>query len=202
MDAIACLDAQSQGNDLGDMGFGTVYLDGNTERLSQQAHGLKTLLVVRATTANVYFDLMIDKRRPELPKGTDDTLEGSGNVSEVGYTTANDQDLSIGVGLSTSDEVKDGFGVFVSLTLSRCTGVFSVVCEFVGETVGSDGIRVNNGSTTTCDHGPDTTFWVQHSKLQGSTGGTVKLLNVGFFFSQVTTEGGWPNLYAKQLRSW
>jgi len=195
MNAIACPDAQSQWNDLSDVGFGAIHLDGNTERLAQQAHGLETFLVVGATATDVNFNLVVDERCLELFESADDTLEGSGNVGEVGNTTANDQDLSLGVRLSASDEVKDGFGVFVCLTFSWCTRVFSIVGKLVSKAVGGDGIRVNNGSTTTSNHGPDTALRVQHSELQGSTGGTVEFLNVSFFLSQVTTEGGWPNLW-------
>ena len=144
VDAVTCLDSQSQGNDLSDMSFGTINLDRNTERLAQQTHSLETLLVVGTTTTDVDFDLVIDKRSLELRKGTDDTLESSGNVGEVGDTTANDQDLSIRVRFSSGNKVENGFGVFVGLALSRCTGVFSVVGKFMGETVGSNSIRVND----------------------------------------------------------
>ena len=137
---VVCLDSQSQRNDLSYMGFGAVDLDGNTERLAQQPHGLEAFLVVGAATTNVDFDLVIDERGLELLEGTDDTLEGSGDIGEVGNATTNDQDLSLGVGLSTCDEVEDSFGVFVGLTLGRRTGVFSVVCELVGKTVGGNRI--------------------------------------------------------------
>ena len=90
VDAIARLDPQSQGDDLGDMGFGAIYLDGNTKRLAQQAHSLETFLVIRATTTDVDFDLMVNEGCLELLKGTDDTLEGGGDVGEVCNTTTND----------------------------------------------------------------------------------------------------------------
>ena len=144
VDAVTCLDAQSQGNDLSDMSFGAINLDRNTERLAQQAHGLETFLVVGATTADVDFNLVVDERSLELCKSPDDTLEGGGNVGEVSNTTADDQDLSLGVWLSTRNKIENGFGVFVSLALSRRTRVFSIVCKLMSETVGSDGIRVND----------------------------------------------------------
>ena len=144
VDAVTCLDTQSEWNDLSDMSFGAVNLDRNTQRFAQQAHGLEALLVVWTTTTNVDFNLVVDERRLELRKGTNDTLESSSDVGEVGNTTANDQDLSFGVGLSTRNKVQNGFGVFVSLALGRRTRVFSIVCKLVGEAVGSNGIRIND----------------------------------------------------------
>ena len=199
VDAITCLDAQSQGNDLRNVSFGAIHLNGNTERLAQQTHGLEALLVVGTTTTDVDFDLMVGERCLEVREGTDDTLEGSGNVGEVGNATTNDQNLSLGIGFPPSHKVEDGLCVFVGLTLGWRTGVFSVVGKFVGETVSGNGIRVDDGSTTTSNHGPYATLWVQHSKLQGSTGGAIELLNVGFFLGQVATEGGWPNLRARSI---
>lgn len=140
VDAIACLDAESQGNDFGDMGFGAIYLDRDTKRLAQQAHGLETFLVVGATATDVDFDLMINEGCLELLKSTDDTLEGGGNIGKVCNTTTNDQDLSLGVGLPTSHKVKDSFGVLVGLTLGWSSGVLSIVGELMGETVGGNGI--------------------------------------------------------------
>ena len=138
--------------------------------------GMALRPAVGTTATDVNFDLMVDVRCFELLKGWDDALEGSGNVGEVGNTITDDQDLSLGVWLSTSNEVKGGFGVSVCFTLSWCTRLFSVVGKLVSKAVGGGDIRVNNGSN----------------------GGTVELLNVSFFLSQATTERGWPDLHVGQ----
>ena len=57
----------------------------------------------------------------------------------------------------------DCFGVFISLTFSGSTRVLSVVSELVRESVGSNGIGVNDGGTTTGNHGPDTALGVEDS---------------------------------------
>ncbi len=49
-----------------------------------------------------------------LSNGSDDALESVGHVGEVGDATADDQDLSVGMRMTTH-QVNDCLGVFVSL---------------------------------------------------------------------------------------
>jgi len=88
----------------------------------------------------------------------------------------------------------DGLRVLVGLAFGRSTRVFTVVGKFVGETVGSNSVRVDNGGTTTSNHGPDTALGVQDGELEGSTSRGIELLDVSFLLGQITTEGCRPDL--------
>ena len=95
-------------------------------------------------------------------------------------------------------KLTDGLGIFISLSLSGSTGVFSIVCKLVSKTVRSNSIRVYDGSTASSNHGPYTTFRVENSKFERCTGGRIKFLDVCFFFGQITTEWCWPDLRVEE----
>lgn len=99
------VDAKSQRNNLGDVGVGTKDTDGNAQALSEETHGFETLLVVGSSTSDEDLDLVGNQLVLELLESTDDALEGGGDIGEVGNTSSNDEDLSFGVGGTTSDEV-------------------------------------------------------------------------------------------------
>lgn len=187
------LDTERHRDDIGDVSFRSVNLDLDTERLAQQSHGFETFLVVGTTSSNEDSDLVSDQSLSVLFESLDDTLEGSSNVGEVGNTTTDDEDLALRVRSTSSDQVNDRLGVLVSLTLSGSTRVFTVVGEFMSESSCGDSVRVDDGGTTTCDHGPNSTFLVENSQFEGSTGGSIELLDVGLLFGQITTERSGPN---------
>lgn len=129
----------------------------------------------------------------ELLEGSDDTLESSGNIREVGGTTTNNEDLALGVGFTSSHQIDNGLGVLVGLTLGRGTRVFTVVGELVSEPSSGDSIGVDDGGTTTSDHGPNSTSGVEDGKLERSTSRGIELLDVGLFLGQISTERSGPN---------
>lgn len=49
--------------------------------------------------------------------------------------------------------------------------MFTIFGEFVCKFVSSDVVGVDDGGTTTGNHGPDAAFRVQDGELEGSTGG-------------------------------
>jgi hypothetical protein len=99
------VNAQCEGDNLGDVGIGAEDADGNAKALSEKAHRLETLLIVWTTTTDEDLDTVADKLVLVLLEGTDDTLEGSSDVGEVGNTTTDDEDLALGTRGSTSDEI-------------------------------------------------------------------------------------------------
>ena len=187
------LDAESHGHDGGDGRLGAVNLHEDTDRLSTEAHGLETLLVVGTGSSNPNLDAVADEAILVLLQGADDTLEGGSDVGEVGGTSTDDEDLAVLVGLTASHQIDDGLGVLVGLTLGRSTRVLAVVGELVGKAGSGDGVRVDDRRTTTSYHGPDTTGGVQHGELERSTGRCVELLDVCLLLGQVTTERCGPN---------
>ena len=80
------------------------------------------------------------------------------------------------------------------MALGRCSRVFSVISKFMREPMCGNSIRVDDRGTTTSDHGPYTTLSVEDGEFERSASGTVEFLDVGFFFGQITTEGGRPDL--------
>ena len=56
------------------------------------------------SSSNEDLDLVVDQRLLDLSKSLDDTLEGGSDVGEVGDTSTDDEDLSVGVNVSSSDE--------------------------------------------------------------------------------------------------
>ncbi|KAI6762873.1 hypothetical protein HG530_008853 [Fusarium avenaceum] len=126
----------------------------------------------------------------EVSQRSDDTLEGAGDVGEVGNATTDEENLTILVLGSTEEKVEDSSGVVVCLRLGRSTRVLTVVGELIGESSRGNGIGVNNGSTTTSNQSPDTALGVQDGKLQGSTSLSIEVSDVSLLLGQLTTEGG------------
>jgi hypothetical protein len=58
----------------------------------------------RTSSSNEDLDLVVDQRLLELLEGLDDTLESSSDVGEVGDTSSDDEDLALGVDVSSGDE--------------------------------------------------------------------------------------------------
>jgi hypothetical protein len=87
------------------VGVGAEDADGDAQALTKETHGLETFLVVGTTTADEDLDRVVDKLVLVCLECTDDALEGSGDVGEVGDTTNDDEDLAIGVRSATGDEV-------------------------------------------------------------------------------------------------
>ena len=87
------------------MGVGTEDADGNAQALTEETHGLETFLVVGTATADEDLDGVVDELVLVFLERTDDALEGSSDVGEVGDTTTNDEDLAIRVRSTTGDEV-------------------------------------------------------------------------------------------------
>jgi hypothetical protein len=151
---------------------------------------LETLLVVGTSTTNPDLDVVLDKEACDLAEGLDDTLEGRGNVGEVGNSPTDEQDLALGVLRSTEHEVEDSLGVVEGLRLSGCTRVLAVIGKLGGKTSRGNGISVHDGSTTTGDESPNATLRVEDGQLKGGTSLCVKLSNVSFLLGKLTTEGG------------
>ena len=158
------------------------------ELLADGLDVLETLLVVGASTADPDLDVVLNKERSDLTEGADDTLEGGGNVGEVGNTTTNEEDLALGVHGSTEHEVEDGSGVVEGLGLGGSTRVLAVVGKLTGVTSRGNGVGVDDRGTTTSDEGPDTTAAVEDGQLEGSTSLGVHLGDVGLLLGHLTTE--------------
>ncbi len=102
---LADINAEGEWHDLGDVCVGAEDTDGDTQALSEQAHGLETLLVVGTSTTHEDLDLVVDELALELFKSADDALEGGSNIGEVGNASSNDEDLALGVRSAASDQV-------------------------------------------------------------------------------------------------
>jgi hypothetical protein len=179
---------------------------------------LQTLLVVGAGTTDPDLDIVLDEERGDFPQGTDDTLEGRGDVGEVGNTTTDEEDLALGVLGSAEHEVEDSAGVVEGLGLGGGTRVFTVVGELARESSRGDSIGVDDGSTTTSDESPHTASSVEDGELERSTGLGIHLGDVGLLFAHLAAERsgkvhwgtdidsrlsltGWSNGDAKSLRA-
>ena len=86
------------------MAVGTEDADGDAQAVTE-THGLEIFLVVGTTTADEDLDGVVGELVLVFVERTDDALEGSSNVGEVGDTTTNDEDLAVGVRSTTGDEV-------------------------------------------------------------------------------------------------
>src|SRR5262245_38975964 len=96
---------QRQRHDTRDVHLRTVHMHVETKFLADGLDVLETLLVVGTRTTNPDLDVVLDERRRNFPQGADDTLEGRRNVGEVGNTTANEEDLALGMLGGTEHEV-------------------------------------------------------------------------------------------------
>lgn len=151
---------------------------------------LETLLVVGTGTADPDLDLVLVEDGGDLADGADDTLEGAGNVGEVGNTSTDEEDLALGVGRGTQHQVQHGAGVVESLGLGGGTGVLTVVGKLADETSGGNGVGVDDGSTTTGDEGPHTAAGVEDGQLERGTGLGIHVGDELLLLGQLTTEGG------------
>lgn len=165
-----------------------VHVHVEVEFLADVLDVLETLLVVGASTADPDLDVVLDEERCNFPQGADDTLEGGGDVGEVGNTTTDEEDLALGVLGSAEHEVENSAGVVEGLGLGGSTRVFTVVGEFASETGRGDGVGVHDGSTTTSDESPHTASGVENGELERSTSLCVHLSDVGLLLAHLATE--------------
>lgn len=179
---------EGKGDDTGDVHLGAEDVHVELELLADGLDVLETFLVVGAGTADPDLDVVLNKERGNLAKGADDTLEGGGNVGEVGNTTTDEEDLALGVHGGSEHQVKDGSGVVEGLGLGGSTRVLAVVGKLTGVTSRGNGIGVDDRSTTTSDEGPDTTVAVEDGQLERSTSLGVHLSNVSLLLGELTTE--------------
>lgn len=170
------------------MHLGAEDLGVQAELLCRGLHVLKTLLVVGAGTTDPDLDVVLVELLGVVAKRPNDTLECAGDVGEVGNTTTDEENLALVRHRCAEHEVEDGAGVVVGLRLGGSTRVLTVVGELVGEASRSDGVGVDDGSTTTSDESPDAAVAVQDSELEGGTGLGVKVGNVSLLLGQLTTE--------------
>ena len=98
-------ESQRKGNDLGDVGIGAVYFDGDAEGLAEEAHGFETLLVVGSSASHKDLDVVGNELSFEVLERTDDAFEGGGDVGEIGDTASDNEDLSLGIGLASGDQI-------------------------------------------------------------------------------------------------
>ena len=187
---VGLLALQGQRHDTADVHLGAVHVHVQTQLDTGGLDVLQTLLVVGAGTADPDLGLVLRKDGGNVADGADDTLEGAGNVGEVGNTTTNEEDLALGVVGGAQHQIKDGAGVVVGLSLGGSTGVLTVVGQLANETGGGNGVGVDDGGTTTRNQGPDTAVGVQDGQLEGSTGLGVHVGDELLLLAQLTAEGG------------
>lgn len=109
-------------------------------------------------------------------------------VGEVGNTTTDEQDLAVGVHGCAQHEVEDGAGVLEGLSLGGSTRVLTVVGKLAGEASRSNGIGVDDGSTTTSDKSPDAALAVEDGELERGTSLGVHLRDKGLLLAHLTAE--------------
>lgn len=156
--------------------------------LSGSLHILETLLVVGSGTTDPDLNVVLVQLGSVVTQSPDDTLEGAGNVGEVGNATANEEDFALVGHGSAEHQVQDCAGIVVSLRLGGSTRVFTIVGQLVSEASRGDGIGVDDRGTTTSNQGPDTAAGVQDSKLERGTRLGVHLSNISLLLGQLTTE--------------
>ena len=83
------------------------------------------------------------------------------------------------------------FGVFVGLILSWRSRVFTVISEFVSESMSGDSVGVDDRSSTTSDHSPDSSFGVENGQFERSTRRSVESSDVSFFLCEISSESAW-----------
>lgn len=170
------------------MHLGSVHVHVETQLLTDGLDVLQTLLVVGTGTTDPDLDLVLVQDGGNLTQSADDTLEGRGDVGEVGNTTTDEEDLAVGVGGGAQHQVEDRAGIVEGLGLGGSTGVLTVVGELADEASRGNGIGIHDGSTTTSDQSPDTAVGVQDGQLEGSTGLGIHVGDELLLLAQLTTE--------------
>lgn len=175
-------------DDTGNVHLGTEDVHVELELLADCLDVLETFLVVGTSTTDPDLDVVLDEERSDLADGADDTLEGGGDVGEVGNTTTDEEDLALGVHGSTEHEVEDSSGVVEGLGLGGGTRVLAVVGELTSVTSRGNGISVDDRSTTTSNESPDATAAVEDGQLERGTGLSIHLGDVSLLLGELTTE--------------
>lgn len=80
-------------------------MDFDAESLTEEAHGLESLLVVGSSATNKDANLVLLELVLVLLERLDDALEGRSDVGEVGDTSTDDEELALRVGGATGHEV-------------------------------------------------------------------------------------------------
>src|SRR5690606_64785 len=133
--------------------------------------------------------VVLDKLRGKVAEGADDTLEGAGDVGEVGNAAADEEDLALLVHGGAEHEIEDGAGVVVRLRLGGGTRVLAVARELRGEAAGRNGIGVDDRRATTGDQSPYAARGVEDSELQRGARLGVKVRDVRLLLGELTAEG-------------
>lgn len=180
---------EGQGHNARDVHLRAKDLGLQTQLLSSSLHVLKTLLVVGTGTTDPDLNVVLVQLSGIIPQSTDDTLEGAGNIGEVGNTTTNEENLALVGHGSAEHQVQDSTGIVVGLRLGGSTRVLTIVGELVSETSRGNSIGIDDGSTTTSNQSPDTAVGVQDGKLERGTSLGIHLSNVSLLLGQLTAEG-------------
>lgn len=159
-----------------------------TQRAADFAHFPQTFLIVGTGTSNENGNIVLDELLLEFSQSRNDTAEGSCHVGKVGNTSTGDEHLALWVLWAASHQAKNSLGILVGLLLGWSPTVFAVVGQFGGATQITNGIGINNTSTTTGHHRPYPAISVQDGELQRSTALCVQIGNVGLFRIGITSE--------------
>lgn len=116
------------------------------------------------------------------------TLECRRDIGEIGDTTADDQNLAIGMLGAGGHQVENGLCVFVGLLFARCARILAIVGQFGGAAQLADGVRIDHRRTATGHHRPDATGFVQDGQLKTGARFGVQIVNVLLFRMQIATE--------------
>ena len=77
------------------MGFGAENVHRDSERIAELLHDPKALLVVGPAATDVDFGIVLLQLDLVLLQGSDNALEGGGNIGKVGDSTPNNQLFAI-----------------------------------------------------------------------------------------------------------
>ncbi|KAG5456814.1 MAG: hypothetical protein BJ554DRAFT_3336, partial [Olpidium bornovanus] len=180
---------ESKGHDGRHVGLGAKDVDGNPHRLPELAHQRQAFLVVRSAATHVDLDVVRLEGALVLLQGAHDALESRGNVREVRDSSADQQDLAVGVrSRRPRHQVEDGLCVLVRLRLGGSPGILAVVRQLVSVAERGDRVTVHDAGAAAGNHGPDAPVLVQHGELEARSRLGVQAGDVRLLLRQVPTE--------------
>ena len=187
---IRLLTQQRKRHNATDVQLRSVDMHVQFQLLTDRLDVLQSLLVVGTRATDPDLDLVFVQDGSDLAEGADHALEGRRDVREVGNTTADEENLAVGVGGGAEHQVQDGACVVVGLGLGRGTRVLAVVGEFADEASRGNSVGIDDGGTTSGNEGPDPAIGIEDGEFERGASLSVHVGDELLLFAHFSAEGG------------
>ena len=181
-----------------DMCFRTINVCFQSSTIRTFAQQSQSFLIIGTGTSHPQLNTMCFQFLLSCPNRLYESLKGSRNIGKISNRTTNDPKF----GFATSGrawrwwfvsrhELNEGGGILVRGFGAGCTGIFTVIGQFVSVTEIGHCIGISNARTTSSHHGPYASVRIQYSQFERCTGFGIQFTYVRFFRTIQSSKGWW-----------